>query len=236
MRAPRLAQRQEGFKLALGDAVRFDLKMFAVVPGWVVQRGKAKLEDVATDAIVGQGADTLIRFNPATPEGMRTSAAACLRQVDDQAVKYELERASESVATPDAGAWAHLRSVAFAAVDGGELPADVEVPRYAGVRELLPVERVVPDPRDAYTGRGRTLTPSDAAGARSLGTEIHEDLRRRSEELSGLQSALDEAEAAVVSATEALAAATADMDRADRRRGARRGQGRAVPGEACPSG
>ena len=146
---------------------------------------------------------------------MRTSAAACLRQVDDQALKYELERASESVATPDASVWAHLRSVAFAAVDGGELPADVEVPRYAGVRELLPVERVVPDPRDAYTGRGRTLTPSDAAGARSLGTEIHEDLRRRSEELSGLQSALDEAEAAVVSATEALAAATADLDRAE---------------------
>ena len=71
MRAPRLAQRQEGFKVALGDAVRFDLKMFAVVPGWVVRRGKAKLEDVATDAIVGEGADTLVRFNPATPEGMR---------------------------------------------------------------------------------------------------------------------------------------------------------------------
>ena len=215
MRGPRLAQEPKGFKVALRDAFRFDVKMLAVVPGWVARRGKAKLEDMATDAIVGQGADTLVRFNPTTPEGMRNSAAAILRQVDDMAQREEVERAAESVATPDTSAWAHLRSVAFAAVDGGELPAEVEVPRYAGVREVLPVERVVPDPLDSYTGRGRTVKPSDAAGIRLLSTEIHEDLQRRSADLSRFQRALNEAETAIVDADEALGAATGDLEVAE---------------------
>ncbi len=215
MRAARLGQRQEGIKGALGDAFRFDLKMFAVVPGWGARRGKAKLEDVATDAIVGHGADALVRFNPSTPEGMRNSAAELLRDIDEKARKREIERASESVATPDASAWAHLRSVAFAAVDGGELPAGVEVPRYAGVRELLPAARVVPDPLDSFTARGRTVGPCDTAGARALGAEIHEDLQQRSEELSTLQSALHEAQREVANAGATLEAANAHLGRAE---------------------
>ena len=158
---------------AFKDAMRFDLRMFATVARWVAGSRKARIEDRATTLLVGAGSDTVIRFEPGSPERMAQEAARHLVEVDNRAREIEIERESAAVAFPDPGTWGALRDVAFAAVDGGALPAAVPEPRFAGVREILAPGRVAPDPLASFTTMdGRQLAPSDPAEARRYRLEL----------------------------------------------------------------
>ncbi|MBD5785070.1 hypothetical protein IF650_02650 [Cellulosimicrobium terreum] len=153
---------------AVKQAARFDARMFPTVLRWVVGRKKAQLENRATSLVVGEGGDTVIRFEPASPDRIAADAARHLDQVDQRARVAELERESAAVAFPDPSSWGALRDVAFAAADGGALPDSVPEPRYAGVREILAAGRVVPDVLDVFvTSSGKRLSPTDPVVVRT---------------------------------------------------------------------
>ncbi|GEM_PF-1520048 len=186
---------------AIKHAVRFDVRMFPTVVGWVVGRKKEQLENRATSLVVGEGGDTVVRFEPASPDKIAADAARHLDDVDQRARDAELEREAAAVAFPDPSAWGGLRSVAFAAVDGGELPDDVPEPRYAGVREILAPGRVVPDVRtELVTGTGQHLSAADPVAVRTYRLGL--DARIRTAQLHALEGARPTADGDVPVPTE----------------------------------
>ncbi|ACZ30408.1 hypothetical protein Xcel_1377 [Xylanimonas cellulosilytica DSM 15894] len=222
-------QKREGLRSAADEALAFNRRMFSVVPKWLLLRGRSKLEDVATNAIIGEGADAVVRFNPASPEAMQHSAERYLKQVDESAQKAELTRAAESVAMPDARAWAGLRSLLFAAVDGGELPNEIETPRFAGMREVLAPACVVPDPADVFEARGRVLNPVDPAAARALGAELFAAVHERLAVKEATEAELATAASALVAAEEADAASRAGLEGAQAAEEALQAEAKATP-------
>jgi hypothetical protein len=158
---------------AVKDAVRFDVRMFTTVVRWVVGARRARLEEHATALLVGAEGDTVIRFEPGSPERMAEEAARHLVEVDHRAREAEIERESAAVAFPDPSTWGTLRGVAFAAVDGGGLPDAVPEPRFAGVREILAPSRVAPDPLGTFVTRaGVTLAAGDPVEARRYRLDV----------------------------------------------------------------
>ncbi|MDO8150181.1 hypothetical protein [Isoptericola sp. b408] len=193
----RADRRESGFLRGVLDAARFNATTFATVPRWVLGRRIARLEESATNVVVGGGGDTVIRLRPGRPETVSGAAADYLRSVDEQARRDELEREASAVAVPDPRSWGELRAVAFAAVDGGELPQAVPTPRYAGTREILPADRVVPDPTNTYEYGGETIAPTDPTVTRRVE-------RRLDDRVQGWQTALEDSEREVERAQAAL--------------------------------
>jgi hypothetical protein len=201
-------RRQTGLLDGVAEAARFNATTFGTVPRWVLGKRVARFEDRATHTVVGGGGDTVIRLRPGNPEAVKGAVVDYLQGVDERARRDELEREATSVAVPDPRAWGELRAVAFAAVDGGDLPTEVPTPRYAGMREILPAARVVPDPVDTYEHDGEPVAPTDP----TIGREVE---ARLDAVLMQWRTALDEADLAVERAQQALDAARAPQEPAD---------------------
>ncbi|PFG44790.1 hypothetical protein ATJ88_3527 [Isoptericola jiangsuensis] len=204
-RVDRADRRRSGVLEGVAEAARFNATTFGAVPRWVVGKRIARFEDSATHTVVGGGGDTVLRLRPGRPDAIKGAVADYLQDVDERARRDELEREATSVAVPDPRSWGELRTVAFAAVDGGDLPADVPTPRYAGKREILTADRVVPDPTDTFDVDGDTITPTDPTVGRRVEARLDAVVAQWG-------TALDEAEREVARTRQALEATQAPPD------------------------
>lgn len=130
-----------------GQAFRYNMRLFVTGWKWMVRKGEQSVEHVLTGQLVGHESDISVALRPETPASL-TARSRATREAEDRTVGEILRDEGLEVNVTDPSAWRDLRRVAFALVDGGQLPEGVRSSGTTSLVEVVPRTSVSPPRHD----------------------------------------------------------------------------------------
>lgn len=199
--------RSQGFWRALWRAIKFNLRMFAIVMGWVLSKMRVRVERQVTEMIVGNDAGISVTLG-AGPADQLSDVAEQQLAANEARLKRQIETDSQYVPYPVASAWSTLKRLTLGLADGGDLPPEFPEPRVSGTREALPLSRAVPNPANRWErSDDTTFSPTDIISEREHVESLKEHAAHLVAERKEMLAAQKANTADVEKAKQALAAA-----------------------------